>query len=215
MEQSIAETVMAKIMTSSVGAKVRREVEATQLTKRQDLADKIDALESKQAQPLPKLSAAVDKAEGEVERARGVLKSATQGLRAALGAQIGLTRTIESQCNRLRGELRSTADPAIADFLGELQDHEEKLRTPIAVSQTTDPDGKVSYFSTKPGVDARRVALREARAKAERLQEAAIEDLPAALEAIRATIPDVGAEVKVGEEPYRPPGTAPHHARMS
>ena len=66
----IAEAVMEKIMRTSVGQKITKEVAERQLKERQTLVDEIEALDAREAREIPALSAAVEKAEATFETSK-------------------------------------------------------------------------------------------------------------------------------------------------
>ena len=203
-QQGITETVLNRIMKSPLGQKIRQEVATEDLAERQALVDQITALDSQQARELPSLLEAAEKTEAKVETERANLKRTIQAHAGAVEAQRGRAHELEGQKNRLRHELRASAGPEIDDFLSELRDDQDALSHAVTSHTVRGDDGVTTFFSNKASVDARREALRYARRLAEELKEAAVEDLPAALNRIRASIPDVGVAVKVSEEPWRP-----------
>ncbi len=196
----IAEQVMEKLMGTPMGQKVRKEVAVAAFAERQDLADQIKAITVQRGRELPPLKSALDKAEVAVESARLLLKEKAQAHRGAYSAYHGTHRTFESQGNRLRGQLRASAPVEIEAFLADLRDLDDELRDALAASREEHPDGRITLYSNKGSVDARRAAIRRARDEAVALQEAAVRDVVAAIGSIRKTIPPVGPQVRTGEE---------------
>ncbi|MCL8382482.1 hypothetical protein [Xanthobacter aminoxidans] len=108
----------------------------------------------------------------------------------------------------LQAELRATASPAVAEFIGWLLDEEEKLRrfqpfTEIE-SKRHPLTGQVStrvVASDADAADARRMALRAARPQAEALFLVADQSgIPAAIARIKSALP----EIKVAVPPAQP-----------
>ena len=188
----IAEQVMETLLGTPMGQKVRKEVAVAAFAKRKDLADQIEAITKQRGRELPPLKSALDKAEVAVESARLVLKEKAQAHRGAYSAYHGTHRRFEGQENRLRGQLRASAPVEIEAFLADLRDLDDELRDALAASREEHPDGRITLYSNKGSVDARRAAIRRARDEAVALQEAAVRDVPSALAAIRKTIPPVG-----------------------
>ena len=170
-QQGITETVLNRIMKSPLGQKIRQEVATEDLAERQALVDKITAIDAQQALELPPLLEAAEKTEAKVETARATLKKTIQAHAAAVEAQRGRAHELEAQENRLRHELRASADPEIDDFLSELRDYQDELSQAVTSSTVRGQDGVTTFSSNKASVDARREALRHARRLAEELRE--------------------------------------------
>ena len=160
---------------------------------------RITALEAERVRVAPGLQKTVDTAGAELDKTQAAVRAAEGLCREAMLTQRTTLVGIEREISRLESALVQTADPRIDEFRGELRDMLDASRKLQPESQygerkwsivTGLPVDKVA-LSTQPSISARCQAIVEALHAAEALKAAHVEDVEAAIEKIRQTIPEV------------------------
>ncbi len=180
------------IRGTSIGAQVAWETAEMAATERGELAREVAELRRQRDRDLPELAKRHQKAQVRLQAARDTLAEARRLENAAQSASMSARSRFEHRIYALEGQLRASADPAIAEFIGEL---DELVLAGRAVKPETAKYGpqRSKEVSNHEGVVARLEAIREARKQAEALKLEVIssDEVAARIEAIRVSIPDV------------------------
>jgi len=166
------------------------------LVERREHVAEIERLRAEAAEARPGLEKTLEAKIRQHTKAAAVLQAAE----AAVAEARGVLHNHNARANHAVGlhanALVKTAPPAIDDFIRELRDLDDSTRKmrPTTREGVSDRDefGRPVYSTThwtRPSILSRMAAIREAIAEADALKLAAVEDLPAAIDAIRQAIP--------------------------
>lgn len=191
---------------TTIGDQVVAEAEELERTARGQLAAELRAVHAEQARRAPELAAAEAKAQARVAAARDALTEARTARAAAQSAAMGASSRWTQRIGALERQLRATADPAIGEFLVELDDmalatRKERFQTAMY--------GHRESVTNQPSIVARLEGIREARKAAESLMLEVLDEGAVAerIDAIRAGIPEIRPPedfVPAGAKPWPP-----------
>lgn len=188
-----ANTVLDRFLETPQGKKLTAEVAAEKLKRRKETA-KILATSEKREMDA---TAAARETLANIKATRMKLgdqyNEAAQQEREASVALANLTHQFDRQRSIAGAELRATADPAIDEFVREMDRLFEATRGNIARHEGRIPLGfgrsRVTVESNIASVRERCEAITAARRAAEAIKLEAVEDVPARLAELRAAIP--------------------------
>jgi hypothetical protein len=207
------------LATSPMARKAFDDLAAQTLKQRKDLVAELKALDETAERELPKLRAEIDAGHAEFIDARKSFYSSSYDLisrapaaSAGILAQAKIASaqnksviasfTYDASRNRIEHELRRTASPAIALFVGEMRDAWHKTKNTTVQIQARPilnfVTGKISeaIATNAASLAVRMRAIRSAIATAENLAlEADQSDIDLRLEKLRQALPAVGAAV--------------------
>lgn len=160
---------------------------------RAENAKAIEKLEREKAKVLPGLVEKREKAEAAVQTVQDALEAAKAEANAAYLELQGTTHSLDAGIRDHQRELERTADPQIDAFIVELDGLAKKTRKR---SIETRQEGKIFFgggseklFSTRPAMQRRLEAIRDAIGEAERLKLEVGADVEARIGEIRDAIP--------------------------
>ncbi len=159
---------------------------------------KIETTRADQEKQMPKFNQAASDAWSKVLKARKSLEKAEANWAESQREKRAIAHGFETTIHQAETFLRNSADPAIDLFIRELRDLQEQImardvtnielpgkRNPVSLAREKDFHGNVEV------VRKALAAIREGIRSAENLKSQDIEDLDAALNTIRQTIPKV------------------------
>jgi hypothetical protein len=191
--------VIEAFALSPTGQQIAAESHAATVRSRQEIRDALDALDAQAEKELPRVRKAQDDAIAAVREGERKLRALNDALNRASAAVSAGAHAYSHERARLEGLLRDLPEKAqIDEFLRAMLDELDATRRKIEVETSVITDrltGKKTErrINNKSSIDARVAAIRAAMEEAEGL--ALIADpstIPARLEALRASIPEIG-----------------------
>ena len=169
--------VLRRLTESEAGQAMLAEQAAELVKERASKVAEIVTARAAAETELPPLRDAVAKALTKAEKAKEAYDSAVTAWRTADSAGDGASTASRSLIERLEGELRETADPAIGAFIHEMSGEYDATRR----------SGSTNYDAT----NARLAAITAARAEAEamKLEALTADELQARLQALADGLP--------------------------
>jgi len=193
---SIVDALPTWLKDTSMGKKLVAEKTANELADRQQRVATREQIRADETERRPSLEKTLEDKRKKLGKTEAAKVVAEEEVQTAYNALRRLSLSSDHQVGLIDGELRTSADPAIDDFIRELADMGDATRKMRPRSQEAvvnrdefnRPIFAISH-SSRPSILARMSAIREAVQTAEVLRLQAIENLPAAIDAIRQGIP--------------------------